>query len=207
MRRSRFKATEPVRLRRPKADAGVRLIVSPTLRQTWPRELPEAAMCVQDVDVQCVLQFTLIHAAGCALHRPPSRVIHHLELSKKDAKFDLLGSTPHERRASATRIANTPLSEKHSFTKRSYLGAYNVGPMTDEARQYCVRLAFHKARSRRSSSSVFEVTEPVRLRHPKRRPPLRKGRRVGALSTSPRPSRGALGEEPFSLSDRLVRLP
>ena len=164
-------------------------------------------MCVQDVDVQCVLQFTLIHAAGCALHRPPSRVIHHLELSKKDAKFDLLGSTPHERRASATRIANTPLSEKHSFTKRSYLGAYNVGPMTDEARQYCVRLAFHKARSRRSSSSVFEVTEPVRLRHPKRRPPLRKGRRVGALSTSPRPSRGALGEEPFSLSDRLVRLP
>lgn len=61
----------------------VRLIVSPTLRQTWPRELPEAAMCVQDVDVQCVLQFTLIHAAGCALHRPPSRVIHHLELSKK----------------------------------------------------------------------------------------------------------------------------
>ncbi|KAH3829365.1 hypothetical protein DPMN_131361 [Dreissena polymorpha] len=34
-----------------------------------------AAMCVQDVDVQCVLQFTLIHAAGCALHRRTSRVI------------------------------------------------------------------------------------------------------------------------------------
>jgi len=28
--------------------------------------LPEAAMCVQDIDAQCVLQFTLIHAAGCA---------------------------------------------------------------------------------------------------------------------------------------------
>ena len=26
------------------------------------------------------LQFTLIHAAGCVLHRPTSRVIHHLEL-------------------------------------------------------------------------------------------------------------------------------
>ena len=65
--------------------------------------------------------------------------------------------------------------KKHSFTKRSYLGAYNVGPMTDEARQYCVRLAFHKARSRRSSSSVFEVTEPVRLRHPRRRPPFARG--------------------------------
>lgn len=37
-------------------------------------------MCVQDVDVQCVLQFTLIHAAGCALHRRVSRVIHRIEL-------------------------------------------------------------------------------------------------------------------------------
>lgn len=37
-------------------------------------------MCVQDIDVQCVLQFTLIHAAGCALHRRTSRVIHRLEL-------------------------------------------------------------------------------------------------------------------------------
>ena len=38
-------------------------------------------MCVRDVDVQCVLQFTLIHAAGCALHRRTSPVIHRLELS------------------------------------------------------------------------------------------------------------------------------
>ena len=43
--------------------------------------LPGAAICVQDIDVQCVLQFTLIHAAGCALHRHTSRVIHRLELS------------------------------------------------------------------------------------------------------------------------------
>ena len=42
--------------------------------------MPEAAICVQDIDVQCVLQFTLIHAAGCALHRHTSRVIHRLEL-------------------------------------------------------------------------------------------------------------------------------
>ena len=40
---------------------------------------PTAAMCVQDVDVQCVLQFTLILAASCALHRHTSRVIHRLE--------------------------------------------------------------------------------------------------------------------------------
>ena len=41
----------------------------------------EAAICVQNVDVQCVLQFTLIHAAGCVLHRHTSRVIHRLEFS------------------------------------------------------------------------------------------------------------------------------
>lgn len=41
---------------------------------------PETAMCVQDVDGQCVLQFTSSHAVGCALHRHTSRVIHHLEL-------------------------------------------------------------------------------------------------------------------------------
>ena len=40
---------------------------------------PEAATCVQDFDAQCVLQFTLINAAGCALHRFTSRVIHRLE--------------------------------------------------------------------------------------------------------------------------------
>ncbi len=50
--------------------------VQPTLRRAWPRDQPEAAMCVQGVDVQCVLQFTLIHAASCALHRRASRVIH-----------------------------------------------------------------------------------------------------------------------------------
>ena len=54
--------------------------VSQPLRQTWPRERPGAAMCVQDVDVQCVLQFTLSNAASCALHRLASRVIHRSEV-------------------------------------------------------------------------------------------------------------------------------
>ena len=46
-----------------------------------PGRDPGAAMCVQGIDVQCVLQFTLINAAGCALHRCTSRVIHRSELS------------------------------------------------------------------------------------------------------------------------------
>ena len=53
---------------------------SPTLRRAWPQDGPAAAICVQSVDVQCVLQFTLIHAAGCVLHRRTSRVIHRLKL-------------------------------------------------------------------------------------------------------------------------------
>ena len=38
-------------------------------------------MCVQSADDHCVLQFTLILAAGCVLHRRTSRVIHRQELS------------------------------------------------------------------------------------------------------------------------------
>ena len=37
-------------------------------------------MCVRNVDDQGVLQFTLILAAGCVLHRRTSRVIHRQEL-------------------------------------------------------------------------------------------------------------------------------
>lgn len=55
--------------------------VYPTLRQTWPRVGPEAAMCVRKISAQCVLQFTPSLAAGCVLHRPVSRVIHCSELS------------------------------------------------------------------------------------------------------------------------------
>ena len=57
-------------------------------------------MCVQDIDVQCVLQFTLIHAAGCALHRHTSRVIHRLELCSRL----LLGSSARTRRRARTTI-------------------------------------------------------------------------------------------------------
>lgn len=67
--------------RSPLAQAAAPVItLSPTLGQARLRQRAGAAICVQDVDVQCVLQFTLIHAAGCALHRRTSRVIHRIEL-------------------------------------------------------------------------------------------------------------------------------
>ena len=53
-----------------------------TLRRTRPGPRgARAAMCVQNADDHCVLQFTLIIAAGCVLHRRTSRVIHRQELS------------------------------------------------------------------------------------------------------------------------------
>ena len=51
-----------------------------------------AAICVQSVDVQCVLQFTLVHAAGCVLHRRTSRVIHRLKLCLLSSFFASRGS-------------------------------------------------------------------------------------------------------------------
>ncbi|GCC41158.1 hypothetical protein chiPu_0025136 [Chiloscyllium punctatum] len=53
-----------------------------TLRQAWPQEEPGAAKCVQSVDDQCVLQFTLILAVLCVLNRRTGRVIHREELSE-----------------------------------------------------------------------------------------------------------------------------
>ena len=70
----------------------------PTLRRAWPKDGPLAAICVQSVDVQCVLQFTLIHAAGCVLHRRTSRVIHRLKLFFVFAFF-LTGTGSHRAEA------------------------------------------------------------------------------------------------------------
>lgn len=56
------------------------IVYKPTLGQAWPQENSVAAMCVQDVDVQSSMQFTLIHTVGCALHRHTSRVIHRSKL-------------------------------------------------------------------------------------------------------------------------------
>jgi Mlc titration factor MtfA (ptsG expression regulator) len=44
-------------------------------RQAWSHKEYETAMCVQDIDDQCVLQITLIHAVCCALHRLASQVL------------------------------------------------------------------------------------------------------------------------------------
>ena len=67
----------PVRLRTAPGDS-CRVA---TLRRTRPGPRgARAAMCVRNADDHCVLQFTLILAAGCVLHRRTSRVIHRREL-------------------------------------------------------------------------------------------------------------------------------
>ena len=86
---------------------------SPTLRRAWPQDGPMAAICVQNVDVQCVLQFTLIHAAGCVLHRRTSRVIHRQKLFFRFVFF-CIGKLPLPPHAEACR-ASQP-----AFPKRSH---------------------------------------------------------------------------------------
>ena len=55
-----------------------------------------AAICVQDVDVQSSLRFTLIHTVGCTLHRPTNRVIHRIQFYihayALSARWYLIGS-------------------------------------------------------------------------------------------------------------------
>ena len=87
-------------------------IFNPTLRRAWPRDLPGAAICVQDVDVQCVLQFTLIHAAGCALHRHTSRVIHRLELSVAARQQRFRSSSREAQEAGESRTTLTESTSK-----------------------------------------------------------------------------------------------
>ena len=72
-------APRPARSGRAAAISGL----SATLRRTRPGPRgARAAMCVRNADDHCVLQFTLVLAAGCVLHRRTSRVIHRRELSR-----------------------------------------------------------------------------------------------------------------------------
>ena len=57
-----------------------------------------AAMCVRNVDDQGVLQFTLILAAGCVLHRRTSRVIHRQELCHNSWKSCVFHPVPNTKK-------------------------------------------------------------------------------------------------------------
>ena len=55
-------------------------------------------MCVRNVDDQGVLQFTLILAAGCVLHRRTSRVIHRQELCHNSWKSCVFHPVPNTKK-------------------------------------------------------------------------------------------------------------
>ena len=82
--------------------------------------VPETAICVQDIDVQCALQFTLIHAAGCALHRHTSRVIHRLELSvaeRQRFRFSPRGKKREEERKTFDERTTLTTTTKNVFNR------------------------------------------------------------------------------------------
>src|SRR5512140_63391 len=85
-------------------------------------------MCVQDIDVQCVLQFTLIHAAGCALHRHTSRVIHRLELyrvtfvtNRQLSAARARRSSVHPRKTTTETIAAFATRTRYTEIDRTYV--------------------------------------------------------------------------------------
>ncbi len=91
-------------------------------------------MCVQDVDARCVLQFTLIHAAGCALHRRTSRVIHRLELCYAHTRAcvrsaDATGATF---RSSVRACLMSQSFTVRSVRRRATLGDERVEAATEE---------------------------------------------------------------------------
>ena len=107
------------------------IVPSPTLRQTRRRDLPDAAICVQKVDVQCVLQFTLLLALSCVLHRLASRVIHRRESSTtisptsttKDQvshTYIIVRSLPHDRFPAHPYLGRSLPHDR--FPAHSYLG-------------------------------------------------------------------------------------
>lgn len=130
-------------------------------------------MCVQDVDVQCVLQFTLIHAAGCALHRPPSRVIHHLELSRMVTVIVRSAAARNEERRANDRGAflSPPCFFAMKICIREEVHTRVLITSVPTYRRcravYWMRPTVPKARGRGRASSVLKATEPRRLRRPK----------------------------------------
>lgn len=75
-------------------------------------------MCVQGVDVQCVLQFTLIHAAGCALHRRTSRVIHRIELSMFEQVSTARATRAEGLRSDSQRLDSETCVQRRALPKR-----------------------------------------------------------------------------------------
>ena len=103
-----------------------------------------AAICVQNVDVQCVLQFTLIHAAGCVLHRRTSRVIHRLKLffvtTCTFAREKNLNSPRHDEKASDSVAFVTQLRLRLETAKREkFAGKKAEGGATQEERSLNLR--------------------------------------------------------------------
>ena len=82
-------------------------------------------MCVRGVDVQCVLQFTLINAAGCALHRRTSQVIHRLEsYYSPQTDFRMLSQVQQSLMAPRNGLGPFPSLNFHSSEKQGLTLAF-----------------------------------------------------------------------------------
>lgn len=113
-------------------------------------------MCVQGVDVQCVLQFTLIHAAGCALHRRASRVIHCPKLYGSNR----IGSSKKEKPRKKSNRRGPPLTRRRLERGRSSSRYRGALPQSHRLRRNGGTAA------RRAQTAPMSVWDAPAGRHP-----------------------------------------
>ena len=143
-----------------------------------------AAMCVRSVDDQGVLQFTLIHAVGCVLHRRASRAIRRLQLFRVGVKFGAGRRGPHL--ASAWERLGKGTGEKPGEKEETFRAVWKDSLMR----------ARHRASERRPGQSSHGLERRALSPAEKRGPPTlsnpeRAGLGYKAKSPSPSERRSA----------------
>ena len=87
----------------------------------------ESAICVQNVNDQCVLQFTLVIASGCVLHRPLSQVIHCQVYYFTEALWQ---ATARQGKNSTSLFTSPSRVEKHTHNQAKVLTQFSSSPDT-----------------------------------------------------------------------------
>ena len=126
----------------------------PTLNRAWPRERPRAAMCVRSVDDQGVLQFTLIHAVGCVLHRRGSRAIHRLQLF---LSFQLVSRAGERREASTDPSLEWSGKEEKRKKRGKNPGGRGPQPKARDSLERADRAACHRPTRTRTFSTLLSL--------------------------------------------------
>ena len=111
-------------------------------------------MCVRNVDDQGVLQFTLIHAVGCVLHRRGSRAIHRLQLF---LSFQLVSRAGERREASTDPSLEWSGKEEKRKKRGKNPGGRGPQPKARDSLERADRAACHRPTRTRTFSTLLSL--------------------------------------------------